>query len=225
MNTANSSPFSAAAAEFAVPQVAPDFDIDAFRESYLERAKRRDAEKQFELDCPVGLRNSDWNHPGIATNRSVIERVMQWQPGPKGLLLSGPTGRGKTRATFALYRRLLVDELRDARFYFAGDFFNKLQGEVQYGRDDAAGWISATAARPILILDDLGQQAMLTARADWAEAWFFSLLDRRLSNRLPLIVSTNLPATEIAGSTSGAAVRQEPLLRRLLELCEVVKFV
>jgi len=53
---------------------------------------------------------------------------------------------------------------------------------------------------------------------------FFRMLDLRLGARpaRPLIITTNLTAAQIAAGQAG--VRADPLLRRLLDLCEVVKF-
>ncbi|MBI2498374.1 MAG: hypothetical protein HYV75_10840 [Opitutae bacterium] len=168
---------------------------------------------------------SDWDHPGLVPYRHAIDRVRGWQFGPKGLLLSGPTGRGKTRALFDLYRRMAHDGEHEVRYWFAGDWFARLQEEVRFGRDDARGWVEATAAHPVVILDDLGQEAVTTARADWSASHFFRFLDLRIATGLPLLCSTNLTADEIAGKMSrGAGIRQEPLIRRLLELTEVVKF-
>jgi DNA replication protein DnaC len=111
------------------------------------------------------------------------------------------------------------------RYYFAGDWFSELQKNVSYGRDDARGWVEASAARPLVILDDLGQEALLNARAEWASDWFFRFIDLRIGWGLPLIVSTNLNAVEMARGLQGReGVGREPLMRRLVEICDVVKF-
>ncbi|WP_230679629.1 hypothetical protein, partial [Streptococcus pneumoniae] len=65
------------------------------------------------------------------------------------------------------------------RYYFAGDWFFRLQSQVHFGQDEARTWIESVASVPVIILDDLGQQAVTTARSEWAEAWFFRFLDLR----------------------------------------------
>ncbi len=202
-----------------------DVDLEERGRQFLADAKKRDAIARFQQDCEKGYPESDWTHPGLEPYRACIERVLAWQYGPRGILASGPTGRGKTRAIFGLYRRLACEEGRTVRYFFAGDWFSRLQEEVRYGRDDARQWVERIAEVPIVILDDLGQEAVTTARTDWAEAWFFRFLDIRIAKRLPLIVTTNLSAVEIAqGFSSGKGIRSTPLIRRLLELCDVVKF-
>ena len=160
----------------------------------------------------------------MIANRAQIERVLAHQVGAKGLLLSGRTGRGKTRSMWALMRRLAHDEARDIRYFHAGDWFATLQGCLTYGRDDARGWVDAVARRPIVFIDDLGQEAIQTARSEWAMSWFMRFLDIRVSERLPLYVTTNLDAQGIA-ERGASSVRGDPMVRRLIEICEPIKFV
>lgn len=201
------------------------FDPEARGREYLAEAKKRDAIGRFNATCPDDYKQSDWSNPALLPYMHAIERVKSWQNGPLGIIASGPTGRGKTRAISELYRRLSCDEGLDVRFWYAGDWFSSLQQEIRYGRDDAKYWVENCAKHKIVILDDLGQEAVTTARAEWAAAWFFRFLDLRIGAKLPLIVSTNLTANQIAGEHSAQkGIRHEPLIRRLLELGEVVKF-
>ncbi len=222
------SPISAVVAELELPapaESASQVDLEARGRRYLAEAKRQAAIERFHQDCPPAYFESDWNHPGLRPYASQIQRVLSWQPSPRGLLLAGPTGRGKTRSLFSLYHRLVHDGVVDCRYWHASDWFARLGEFVRYGRDDAAAWVEAVAAHAVVILDDIGQEAVLNAKADWAAAHFFRFLDLRLANSLPLIATTNLGADEIASRFSpGNAVRGDPLVRRLLDLCEVVKF-
>lgn len=221
-------PVRAAVAELELPTPAADtvqVDLEARGRRYLAAAKRQAAIERFTQDCPPAYLESDWNHPGLQPYALQIRRVLSWQPSPKGLLLAGPTGRGKTRSLFALYDRLVREGAHDTRYWHANDWFSRLGEEVRFGKDDAAAWVEAVASRAIVILDDVGQEAVLNAKADWAAAHFFRFLDLRLASSLPLIATTNLGADEIASRFSpGNAVRGDPLVRRLLDLCEVVKF-
>jgi hypothetical protein len=49
-------------------------------------------------------------------------------------------------------------------------------------------------------------------------------LDIRRELALPLIASTNLRSAEIAGTNDRNAIRQDAILTRLLDICEVVDF-
>lgn len=190
---------------------------------YLIDCRKRDGERYVATFCPESLRTFDPEHPTAQANREAISKVLLWERGAKGLLLTGPTGKCKTRASWQLLARLYRDEGVECRWWHSADFFAALGAEVKYGRDDARGWVDAVASRPVVFLDDWGQEANLKAREDWAQSWFFRFIDLRLERRLPIIITTNLQAKDIAGMQADS-IRADPLLRRLLELCEVVKF-
>lgn len=204
--------------------IAPPIDHDALSARLVMEARRQDATNRFARDIGSEYRASDWTRPEMLPNAAAIAKVLEWAPGTLGLLASGPTGTGKTRAITALYRRLAIEEVREVRYFAAADFFFTLGQQVKFGRDDALGWITEMAKKPIFILDDLGQEALQRSQEDWAQGWFFRFLDMRRERGLPLIVSTNLTAEQITGSNDKRAMRGDPLVQRLLDLCAVVKF-
>ena len=189
----------------------------------LRKARRADSARRWHAACPPLLRHSDWTHPTMQANAAQIAQVRAWTPrgDGRGLLLTGPTGLGKSRAFWSLLRRLMAHEARDVEVWHAAAFFRSLQEQINYGRDESARWLARRAEKAVLAIDDFGQQAVLTARSDWAEAAFFDLIDRRLGHRRPTILTTNLNARQIA---TGHELRGDPLLRRLLDACEVVRF-
>lgn len=193
---------------------------DASRQ-LIEDARRKDAKARYELACPQEFRESNWDFPSLQPFRGQINRVLGYQLGPKGILASGPTGRRKTGAMWALMERLACQEGRDVRFYTAFDFFAQLQEQVKYGHDDARGWVEAVARRPIVFIDDYGQQTLLKSREDWALGWFFRFLDIRAGDHLPLFVTTNMTAVEMAG---GNNMRGDPLIRRMLMVADPIPF-
>ena len=199
-------------------------DYEAASLSYIAEARKRDAIARYNASVPPGMRETDWAHPAMVPNAEAIGRVLAHQVGAKGLLLTGRTGRGKTRAMWALLRRLACEEARDVRYFHAQDWFSSLHGCLNYGRDEARGWVEAVARRPIVFVDDLGQEAIQTARSEWAMSWFLRFLDIRVSERLPLYVTTNLDAQGIA-ERGASSVRGDPMVRRLVEICEPIKFV
>lgn len=200
-------------------------DWDAVGAAYLANARRDSARVRWEACCPTDLRESDWQHERMKPYAVQINAVLAHNPTHKGLLASGPTGRGKSRSMWQLMRRLACDEGREVRYFHATEFFATLQSWVRYGSDDASGWVEAIARAPIVFIDDLGQESLLKARADWAQGWFFRFLDIRVGERLPLYITTNLRAEEMVPEERGrAALRADPLLRRLLDLCDPVKF-
>lgn len=203
------------------PATAPHVDFDERGRAYLMDAHRRDAVGYWEAKCPKEYRSFNASHDTILANADAINRVLSWTYGRKGLLLSGPTGRGKTRTCWELIRRLAQHSVR-VKAWHAQDFFSELAKQVKYGRDDAGGWVSDQAWNTTVFIDDWGQQANTKSQEEWAEGWWFRFLDLRIERGLPLIITTNLTAKDIAHRTTD--VRSDPMLRRLLELCDVVKF-
>lgn len=189
-------------------------------DEYVRESLRRSSIERYNHICPPAYRDTNWTHPDLAPWQAEIDVIRNWKLTPRGIIASGPTGRGKTRAIWELYRRLTCEDVIDARFYYAGDWFSTLQQQINYGRDEAAGWVDAVASRRVVFIDDFGQEAMLANRSDWAAGWFFRFLDLRVGRGLPLIVSTNLGASGFGVSTG----KGDPLLRRLLEICEPIRF-
>ena len=110
----------------------------------------------------------------------------------------------------------------DVAYYTSHQFFAKLQDQITYGCDHADEFIETVARRKHLFIDDLGQQALVTARAPWANSRFFQLLDIRMGLQLPLFITTNLTAEQlIAGADP---IQADPMLRRLLALGHPVHF-
>lgn len=188
-------------------------------DEYVRERRRESAIERYRLICPPAYLETNFAHPDLAAFSAPISTVLGWRYQPRGLIASGATGRGKTRALWELYRRLTCEDVIDARFYHATEWFGALQERVNYGRDEAAGWVDAVASRRVVFIDDFGQEALLSSKAEWAAGWFFRFLDLRVGKKLPLIISTNLGAKAFSGDLRG-----DPMLRRLLEVCEPVKF-
>lgn len=199
-----------------------EIDMDARAEAYRLDAIIRTRTEYFRANCPPAYREFDPQHPSIQRNRAQIDRILAWKVGPKGLLAAGKTNVGKTRAMFARCQRLLCEEAVDVGIWQAQDFFAALQGEVRFGRDEAEAFVRRVAARRVLFIDDFGQHAVQASREEWAMGWFFRLLDLRVGNGLPLLMTTNLRATDIAGTESD--LKQNALLRRLQDLAEPLRF-
>ncbi len=114
---------------------------------------------------------------------------------PIPLILQGDPGRGKTYFMFSLIRG--VFELRRAhssfiRFMNAQDLDERVASEIKtYG--SASHFISTLCDSQVLMIDDFGVEGS----KERAERNYYSLLDKRLSNDMPMVISTNLSDEEI----------------------------
>lgn len=208
----------------AVAQTPEQRDAEIERDSlaYIANARRQDAIARYEAACPTEYRNYDIAHPKAALNRAAINTVLNWKFGKQGLICTGPTGLNKTRSVWALCRRLAYEDGVSVKHYHASDWIASLHECVKYGRDEARSWIEQIAWRPVIVIDDWGQEANLQAKEDWAQSWFFRFLDLRIERGLPVIMTTNLQGKDIASRSD--RIKADPLLRRMLELMNVVKF-
>jgi len=197
-------------------------ELERLARDYIARARKQDAIARYEAYCPPEYKSYDRNHPVAAANMENINRILSWKYGKRGLLVTGPTGVNKTRSLWGLTRRLAHDDGVDFRYYNASDWLSGLHECVKYGRDEAKGWVDKLGWCPLVIIDDWGQEATLKSREDWAQAWFFRFLDLRIERGLPVVMTTNLKARDIAERSD--AIRGDPLIRRMLEIMDVVNF-
>lgn len=165
--------------------------------------------EEFERVCPPLYRDTD--PLKLPCNPEVTKLVLGWVYGPKGLVLHGATGRGKTRLAYLLVRRLVLDGHSVSAFdplsfaHRVGETFGEYQGER---------FIREQQRVDVLMLDDLGK-AKLTERA---EAELFGLVEHRIAHFKPLIVTTNFVGDKLSDKLSED--RATPLVRRLREFNE-----
>jgi|GEM_PF-5011608 len=152
---------------------------------------------------------------GLAAARAWVKGF----PGdadPKGLVLVGPVGRGKSFLAAACVRALLsAGKVEPPDPFFRGEFL----GESQVERREAAAWITVPAAlehrrrefsadrqgdaskawdraegAQVAVLDDLGAEKL----SPWAVEQVFILVNARYEAALPIITTTNANPAELA---------------------------
>lgn len=138
-----------------------------------------------------------------------IRRITTCPSTGKGLIIQGPTNKGKTRAAWRLMRRI-HDEGGTIRALTGGDF----------GREfaDAAGnhfrkeWFDKLVSATVFFLDDLGKSKWTPAV--WGE--FFEIVEAR-GRKLRATVLTTNDDNQTLSAKCGDKELWEPLLRRLRE--------
>lgn len=180
----------------------------ASREQHEIHRQRRD---EWRAMCPTIYRQTD----RARLPKAATDKVMAWKYGPKGLVLHGKTGRGKTRAAFLLMERLHMEGRSVAVFH--GNAFGH-QCSERFGAFEGEAWIDGLACKDVVFFDDLGK-FKLTERV---EAELFGLVEMRVAWRRPIIATLNLGGDSLAGKLTGD--RGEPMVRRLREFCEPVAF-
>lgn len=172
----------------------------------------------------AGWETVDLHHASLDGWRTEAARVLAWDPPRegRGLLLSGAdSGRAKTRVCAALLHRLMVHRLVPASLWHAQDLAAEIASRTAFGTDTAKEFIMELAACRLLFIDDLGQETTLRGQEERVEAWLFRLFDRRLQLNLPTLITTNHTNADLVAAAT--PLRGFPLLRRLAELCEIVR--
>jgi len=170
--------------------------------------------RQFCEFCPQIYRVTDPDQ--LPCGPDKLAAVLRWQYGSRGILLHGPTERGKTRAAWSLLRRLHF-EGREIVAFNAVSFSHEVG--YHFGPDgNAVRWVRRIYNAAIVFLDDVGK-CRLTERG---EAELFGLVETRTAQDRPIIATTNFVGNTLAATMhpeTGAA-----LVRRLREFCECIAF-
>lgn len=167
-------------------------------------------EKTFKDVCPTIYQNSDFTLLG-ASARNVYEFPYSRQ----GLIVKGQSGRGKTRAMWALVKSLYVDH------GFAFEWMDALtfsDNSIAAARDNTlAAYVKRLTVPAVLVLDDLGKSKM-TQKVGEA---LFSLVEARTSREKPIYITTNFIGDTLSARFEDEETSQ-PLLRRLREFCHTI---
>lgn len=183
------------------------------RQRQYIREMREDA---FRRLCPPLYQQTD----PARLPQQHLAAVNAWKYGPKGLLLVGPTGTGKTRCAWQLLRRLIFSGRRVRAFDGLG--WAVAVSEAFGKPDETETWLDHVCTADVLFIDDLFKGKMTEAQ----ELAAIGVFERRTNHLLPVIVTMNSTGRMILDrmTEQGRADRGEPLIRRMGEFCEVVKF-
>lgn len=170
--------------------------------------------KEFDKTCPKLYLETDTSR----LPQAQLAAAMKWQYGPRGLLLTGDTGKGKTRIAWALMRRVMVDDIpqRQVRWFDCIKFGHEIVS--RYQDENAESWLDGLAVCEIIFFDDFGK-LKLTERA---EVELFGLIERRCANMLPTIITTNDTGDSLAGRMTEN--RGPAMVRRLRDFSDVIDF-
>lgn len=166
--------------------------------------------------CPEDFRECD---PKKLPLPRFLPIVLRWPYGPRGLILHGSTGKGKSRCAWQLIKR----EYERGRRIVAVDHSAAYDYMAQFDRTDGrmivALWIERLSKVSLLLLDDVFKAKF----TDSFEQALFTIVSARCERKLPIIVTTNDVGESLAKRMS--TDRGTALVRRLRDHCEVIAFV
>ncbi|MCJ0873301.1 ATP-binding protein [Streptomyces sp. AP-93] len=107
------------------------------------------------------------------------------------LLIAGTTGIGKTHQAYGAVRSLLAAGVRLRwQAVTSADLYAQLRPRPNH---DPEREIQELGRCPLLILDDLGA----AKQSEWTEELTYRLINRRYTEMLPTLITTNLPIAEL----------------------------
>ncbi len=189
-------------------------------EKHAEEESRRLAqqsagyrEQSWKAICPPDFLTID---PRLLPYPPRLAEVLKWQFGPKGLLLHGGTGAGKSRIAWALLRREFVAG-RSVRSinHGAGLKYGALFTQSTQAAED---WVKGLIEPDILFMDDVFKSKL----TDSWEAALFTVVSSRTEKRRPIIVTCNDEGSTLIKRTTDD--RGAALIRRLREFCKAISF-
>jgi len=148
----------------------------------------------------------------LAAAQDFVNKVLR-NPHEVGLLFTGPVGSGKTFLAAAIANVLIEKQCR-LLFLIVPDLLDELRASFA-NKNDTSEFDLLDIARtvPILILDDLGAHNY----TEWSRNRIYSILNYRMNEQLPTIITTNLDFEEIEHYLG------ERTCSRLLQMCRVFR--
>ena len=135
---------------------------------------------------------------------------------PPGLYIHGPRGTRKTLLASILANALMRDG-KAVLFESVPDFLNEIRQSYNDKTTDAVTETARTVE--YLFLDDIGAERT----SEWVEEQLFSLLNHRMNERLPTIITSNYDVPDLADKLSPddgeGGLR---IASRIAGMCEVV---
>lgn len=158
-------------------------------------AERNIAAERFDREQAEARRRARIARSGIpeeflGARLELCEAPVRAWRGPRGLLLQGEWGSGKTYAACAV----LIDRAADSTVRFAtmGGLLREIKA-CWGGSDSEESVMRRYANVGVLALDDVGKEQL----TEWSLPLFFAVVDTRWSRRLPTVVTTNYAGAKL----------------------------
>lgn len=177
-----------------IQEMYPERDPETLAAVVLKR--RLDAEKEFRSRVPEDYKDADFVNFGyFGDNLEQLTRGLFDNSGNRALLFEGVVGSGKTYSAYAAMNLVLNnDPERMVLFLHYPDLVQKMRQEFSTGtynelgstwdriNNDDGDWPG------LVIIDDVGSSKL----SEFETEKLYSILDTRLSNHEPMIVTTNV---------------------------------
>jgi DNA replication protein DnaC len=148
----------------------------------------------------------------LAAAKDFVDKVIQ-NPNQVGLLFTGPVGSGKTFIAASIANDL-IEKHKRLLFVIVPDLLDEMRASYS-NKNETTEFDLLDLARtiPILILDDLGAHNY----TEWSRNRIYSILNYRMNEQLPTIITTNLDFDDIEQYLG------DRTCSRLLQMCRIFR--
>lgn len=196
----------------------PEYRGNIERDHQAQREYEQSRQREwFDASCPPLYKRTDPNK----LSPDLLKSTLSWSHGPKGLILVGRSGTGKTRCAWQLIHRLTVQEGRKV-LYFDGLKWGLEVSSAFSEPQTTESWLAPVCNVEILFIDDLFKAKFTEAQ----EQGICTVFERRTAYLKPIIATTNTTGEMLLArmTEQGRAERGEPLIRRMREFCQIIQF-
>jgi DNA replication protein DnaC len=157
----------------------------------------------------------------------AIQYVEQYPDVPRGLLLVGPCGVGKTHLSVAILKTLLLQKEVPGAFVDESELLRRLQYSYRQDSSETEKEVLYPLMNvDLLVWDDLG-----TGRpTEWVSETIRMVINHRYTYNKQTILSTNWPLRLNSARPGGVSAEQSladrigtRLFSRIMEMCEIVE--
>lgn len=168
--------------------------LEAARE-HMQRCREERAAMALDYETRLLSMGILREHAGAQlSDFAESELARLWLQEPRGLLITGPVGSGKTRFLAALCREFL-EAKKSVQYTMARSLFRRLTDTFNDGRDEAESEvIEELCEADFLAIDDLAHEGRAT---EWVIGSLHEIISRRHGNFKATAITTNLSGDEI----------------------------
>jgi DNA replication protein DnaC len=166
------------------------------RRERVARERRGHPEPIMRL-CGIKQRYPSCSFESFKGGGGITTECIEFLNKPQDIVLAGGPGNGKTHLAVAIVREL-VKELKingpqDCVFITVPDLLLEIRSTFREESSTEKEIVEKYSSVPYLVLDDIGAEKS----AEWSITTLYLIIDRRTSEELPTIYTTNLSLEEI----------------------------